>query len=105
MRQAALGSQEPKRHPVLQYSTVLCACFRSVLWHATLFNGVRSDCMSRSAAPPWTLQVNEACCDAHQKELVARPNLEEIVNYDQWARRWVKEHVESGAFKKVVVSV
>lgn len=45
------------------------------------------------------MKLNEACCEAHQKELVALPNLEEIVHYDQWARRWVKEAVEGGKFK------
>lgn len=33
----------------------------------------------------------EAACDAHQKELVERPSLEEIVHYDAWARRHVAE--------------
>lgn len=50
------------------------------------------------------LQVNEACCEVHQKELVASPSLEEIVHYDQWARRWVAEYVESGAYKKRVLT-
>jgi 1-deoxy-D-xylulose-5-phosphate reductoisomerase len=45
------------------------------------------------------MKLNEACCEAHQKELIAMPNLEEIVHYDQWARRWVKEAVESGKYK------
>jgi len=33
------------------------------------------------------VKLNEACCDAHQTDLIALPNLEEIVHYDQWARR------------------
>jgi hypothetical protein len=52
------------------------------------------------------IRLNEACCEAHKSDLVAYPNLEEIVHYDQWARQWVKQQVESGAFKpKVVVAV
>lgn len=51
------------------------------------------------------IKLNEACCEAHKSELVAYPSLEEIVHYDQWARRWVKEKVESGSFKKVAVPV
>lgn len=49
------------------------------------------------------MKLNEACCNAHQAELIASPSLEEIVHYDQWARRWVKEHVESGKYKPKVV--
>lgn len=45
------------------------------------------------------MKLNEACCEAHKSELVAMPSLDEIVHYDQWARRWVKEKVESGSFK------
>ena len=45
------------------------------------------------------IKLNEACCEAHKADLISLPNLEEIVHYDQWARRWVKERVESGAFK------
>lgn len=30
------------------------------------------------------MKLNEACCEAHQAELIATPNLEEIVHYDQW---------------------
>lgn len=48
------------------------------------------------------MKLNEACCEAHEKELVSMPNLEEIVHYDQWARRWVKEAVDSGKFKPKV---
>ncbi len=33
------------------------------------------------------MKLNEACCEAHKKDLVSRPSLEEIVHYDQWARR------------------
>lgn len=52
------------------------------------------------------IRLNEACCEAHKAELIAYPNLEEIVHYDQWARQWVKQHVESGAYKpKVVLAV
>ena len=45
------------------------------------------------------MKLNEACCEAHKKDLIALPNLDEIVHYDQWARRWVKEKVETGSFK------
>eukprot|EP00798_Chlamydomonas_sp_ICE-L_P022121 gene22121-29181_t len=46
------------------------------------------------------IKLNEACCEAHKNELLASPSLEEIVNYDQWARRWVKEKVESGSYSR-----
>ncbi len=51
------------------------------------------------------MKANEACCEAHRAELIARPNLEEIVHYDAWARRWVKEYVESGKLSKRTVSL
>jgi len=41
----------------------------------------------------------EAACDAHKNEFVEAPSLEEIVHFDQWARQFVKEKVEAGAFK------
>jgi hypothetical protein len=43
-----------------------------------------------------------------QSELVALPTLDEIVHYDQWARRWVAEAVDSGRYSPrvpVVASV
>lgn len=49
------------------------------------------------------MKLNAACCEAHQQELILTPNLEDIVHYDQWARRWVKEAVESGRYKPRVV--
>ena len=49
------------------------------------------------------MRLNEACCEAHKKELVSSPSLEEIVHYDSWARRWVEEAVTSGAYKPRVV--
>ncbi|XP_074567950.1 1-deoxy-D-xylulose 5-phosphate reductoisomerase, chloroplastic-like [Curcuma longa] len=33
-------------------------------------------------------KVVELTCDAHRKELVAKPSLEEIVHYDLWAREY-----------------
>lgn len=51
------------------------------------------------------MKLNEACCDAHKKEMIDRPNLEEIVHYDQWARRWVKEKVESGSYSSKVYAM
>mmetsp|Transcript_7769 Transcript_7769/g.19275 ORF Transcript_7769/g.19275 Transcript_7769/m.19275 type:complete len:453 (-) Transcript_7769:278-1636(-) len=51
-------------------------------------------------------RLNEACCEAHKNDWVGTPDLEQIVHYDAWARQWVKQHVESGAYKsKVLVSV
>ena len=44
------------------------------------------------------IKLNEACCEAHKRDLVALPSLEEIVHYDTWARKWVKDKVESGTF-------
>jgi 1-deoxy-D-xylulose-5-phosphate reductoisomerase len=49
------------------------------------------------------VKLCDACCEAHVAELVATPGLEEIVHYDQWARRWVKEAVESGKYKPKLV--
>lgn len=44
------------------------------------------------------IRLNEAACDAHERELVAAPTLEEIVHFDAWARRYVEEAVTSGKF-------
>lgn len=44
------------------------------------------------------MRLNEAACDAHERELVAAPTLEEIVHFDAWARRFVAETVEGGKF-------
>ena len=33
-------------------------------------------------------KVVEMTCDAHRNELVTRPSLEEIIHYDQWARKF-----------------
>lgn len=52
------------------------------------------------------MKLNEACCEAHKREFVLKPSLEEICHYDAWARSWVKEQVLSGKFKsKVLVAV
>ena len=37
----------------------------------------------------------EKCCDAHKSEHVVAPSLEEIVHYDDWARRFTAEAVAS----------
>lgn len=50
------------------------------------------------------MKLNEACCEAHKKDCVSYPSLDEIVHYDQWARRWVAEHVNSGKYSKVLVA-
>lgn len=42
------------------------------------------------------VRVAEDCCEAHRAELVEAPSLEEIVHYDQWARRHVAERVAKG---------
>lgn len=31
-------------------------------------------------------KIVELTCDAHKKEMVASPSLEEILHFDQWAR-------------------
>lgn len=49
------------------------------------------------------VKLCDACCEAHMSELVNAPNLEEIVHYDQWARRWVKEAVEGGKYTPKLV--
>lgn len=50
-------------------------------------------------------RLNEACCEAHTKEWVGSPDLETIVHFDAWARKWVQQYVESGAFKSKVTTV
>lgn len=40
-----------------------------------------------------------------QNELVAHPDLDTIVHYDAWARRWVEERVSSGAFQSKVFAM
>jgi len=42
------------------------------------------------------MRVVEKACEAHRKDFVAAPSLEDIVHYDQWARQYVKKFVESG---------
>lgn len=39
------------------------------------------------------IKLNEACCEAHKADWMATPNLEDIVQADAEARRWVKEQV------------
>jgi len=51
------------------------------------------------------IKLNEACCEAHKKEWLGTPGLDEIVHFDQWARRWVAEQVLSGSYKKKLVMV
>lgn len=41
--------------------------------------------------------VVEAACDKHCQDFVEQPTLEEIIHFDQWARHYVKEVVESSA--------
>ena len=46
----------------------------------------------RLTAPPGPRsQVIERACEKHQDELVLDPSLEDIVNYDLWARKYVEE--------------
>ncbi|GAQ91298.1 1-deoxy-D-xylulose-5-phosphate reductoisomerase [Klebsormidium nitens] len=42
-------------------------------------------------------KVIEKTCEKHQDDLVLRPDLEEIVHYDLWARDYVSEIVGKGA--------
>lgn len=44
------------------------------------------------------MKLVEQCCEAHKADLVAAPSLDDIVHYDQWARKWVAERVSSGKF-------
>lgn len=39
------------------------------------------------------MRVVEQCCEAHRADMVQAPSLEEIVHYDQWARRHVADSV------------
>ena len=39
------------------------------------------------------MKLNEMCCEAHKADWLGTPNLEEIVHYDAWARRWVADKV------------
>jgi len=38
------------------------------------------------------VKLCDACCEAHMADLVATPNLEEIVHYDQWVSARGKDH-------------
>jgi hypothetical protein len=51
------------------------------------------------------MKLNEACCEAHKADLVALPNLDDIVNSDAWARRWVAEKVASGSYSSKVFAM
>ena len=51
------------------------------------------------------IKLNEMCCEAHKQDLILRPNLEEIVHYDQWARNWVEQKVNSGKFVSKVMAM
>lgn len=44
----------------------------------------------------------EAACEAHRDELVTAPSLEDIVHYDAWARRYVKETAAPAVAKSPV---
>ena len=37
------------------------------------------------------VKLVEQCCDAHRRELVMAPSLDEIVHYDALARQWVAQ--------------
>lgn len=43
------------------------------------------------------MKVVEAACEEHCNEFVAKPTLEEIIHFDQWARVYVKELVGSSS--------
>ena len=64
-----------------------------VYFHRRLFR-----CLDEKVSYLDIIKLNEACCEAHKRDLVALPSLEEIVHYDTWARKWVKDKVESGTF-------
>ena len=46
----------------------------------------------------------EACCDAHKREHVVEPSLDEIVHFDSWARQWTAEQVAGGTEARVPVA-
>jgi len=46
------------------------------------------------------IKLNNACCEAHKKDWMPTPGLEDICAADAEARRWVKEHV--GAWREHV---
>lgn len=47
------------------------------------------------------MKLNEACCEAHKKDWVGEPDLEQIVHSDKWARQWVKEKVRRGSLLQI----
>ena len=47
----------------------------------------------------------ERGCDAHQQELLQKPSLDEIVHFDQWARKWVSSNIGSQQGSKQPVAV
>ena len=46
-------------------------------------------------------KVVELTCEEHQKELVISPSLEEIIHYDQWARKYAANLQSSSSFTPV----
>ena len=44
-----------------------------------------------------------ACCEAHKADLTARPTIDDIVSFDQWARDWTHEHAKT--FKRSMAAV
>ena len=43
------------------------------------------------------MRLVEKTCDEHKKELVAAPNLDEIVHYDNWAREFADQAAQTVA--------
>ncbi|XP_020151947.1 1-deoxy-D-xylulose 5-phosphate reductoisomerase, chloroplastic [Aegilops tauschii subsp. strangulata] len=49
-------------------------------------------------------KVVEMTCDAHRNELVTRPSLEEIIHYDQWARKFAANLQPSSSGRSPVLA-
>jgi 1-deoxy-D-xylulose-5-phosphate reductoisomerase len=47
----------------------------------------------------------EATCNAHVPELNGSPTIDDIVYFDQWARRWADEHAGQPKQTKNLVAV
>lgn len=50
-----------------------------------------SSTLSPTQRAPLASQVIEKTCEKHRAELVLEPSLEDIVGYDQWARKYAEE--------------
>jgi 1-deoxy-D-xylulose-5-phosphate reductoisomerase len=49
--------------------------------------------------------VIEAACERHKPDLMAHPQLDDVLNVDQWARMAVREQVSRGTTRIPVPAI